>query len=60
MLADADKQADREAIALLKKVDKLRAELKALEPQLRAMLTQYGKRRGLCFYREHTLRKEVA
>jgi hypothetical protein len=60
MLADADKQADREAIALLKKVDKLRAELKALEPQLNAMLTQYGRRRGLCFYREHTLRKEVA
>ena len=60
MTADADKQADREAIALLKKVDKLRAELKALEPQLSAMLTQYGKRRGLCFYREHTLRKEVA
>ena len=60
MLADADKQADREAIALLKKVDKLRAELKALEPQLNAMLTQYGWRRGLCFYREHTLRKEVA
>jgi len=60
MLADADKQADRATVSLLKKVDKLRAELKALEPQLSAMLTQYGKRRGLCFYREHTLRKEVA
>ena len=56
----SDKQADRATIAMLKKVDKLRAELKALEPQLSAMLTQYGQRRGMCFYREHILRKEVA
>ena len=60
MTADTDKRADRATVSLLKKVDKLRAELKALEPQLSAMLTQYGQRRGQCFYREHTLRKEVA
>ena len=60
MTADTNKQADRATIAMLKKVDKLRAELKALEPQLSAMLTQYAKRRGVWFYREHTLRKEIA
>ena len=54
-----DKQADREAIRLLKKVEKLRKELKILEPQLNKACLEYGKRRGMSLFREFHLRNEL-
>lgn len=55
-----DKKADSETIALLRKVDMLRAELRKLEPKLNAAVTKYGQRRGYLFgYREFHLRCEL-
>ena len=54
-----DKQADREAIRLLARVDKLRKELKLLEPQLNKACLEYGKRRGMSLFREFHLRNEI-
>lgn len=55
-----DKDPDEATIALLRHVDSLRAELRTLEPQLSAMVTQYGKRHGyLCGYREYHLRSSL-
>lgn len=54
-----DKEADREAIRLLKKVEKLRRELKILEPQLSKACVDYGKRRGMSLFREFHLRNEL-
>ena len=54
-----DKQADREAIRLLRKVEKLRRELKLLEPELSKACLAYGKRRGMSLFREFHLRNEL-
>ena len=54
-----DKEADREAIRLLRKVEKLRRELKILEPQLNKACLEYGKRRGMSLFREFHLRNEL-
>ena len=54
-----DKEADREAIRLLRKVEKLRKELKILEPQLNKACLEYGKRRGMSLFREFHLRNEI-
>lgn len=54
-----DKEADREAIRLLRKVEKLRRELKILEPQLNKACLAYGKRRGMSLFREFHLRNEL-
>jgi hypothetical protein len=54
-----DKQADREAIRLLRKVERLRKELKILEPQLNKACLEYGKRRGMSLFREFHLRNEI-
>jgi hypothetical protein len=54
-----DREADREAIRLLKKVEKLRRELKILEPQLNKACLEYGKRRGMSLFREFHLRNEL-
>ena len=54
-----DKQADREAIRLLNKVDKLRRELKQLEPQLNKACRAYGERRGMSLFRDFHLRNEL-
>jgi hypothetical protein len=54
-----DKEADREAIRLLRKVEKLRRELKILEPQLNKACLDYGKRRGMSLFREFHLRNEL-
>ena len=54
-----DKQADREAIHLLRKVEKLRRELKLLEPELSKACLAYGKRRGMSLFREFHLRNEL-
>jgi hypothetical protein len=54
-----DKQADREAIRLLAKVDKLRRELKLLEPELSKAAVAYGKRRGMSMFNEWHLRNNI-
>jgi hypothetical protein len=54
-----DKEADREAIRLLRKVERLRRELKILEPQLNKACLEYGKRRGMSLFREFHLRNEL-
>jgi len=54
-----DKHADREAIRLLKKVERLRRELRTLEPQLNKACIEYGKRRGMSLFREFHLRNEL-
>jgi len=54
-----DKQADRETIRLLAKVDKLRKELKQLEPQLSKAAVAYGKRRGISLFNEWHLRNNI-
>ena len=60
MTEKTPKQLDRETVRLLCKVEKLRAELKQLEPKLSAMVTQYGKRRGYMLgYREWHLRNDL-
>ena len=51
--------SDEEVIALLYKVDALRAELRTLEPQLSKACNQYGQRRGMAFYREFHLRNAL-
>jgi hypothetical protein len=59
MLAKPDPRADKETIRLLKKVDKLRNELNALEPQLSEACIEYGKRRGKFLFREWHVRNDV-
>ena len=54
-----DRQADKEAIRLLAKVDKLRKELKQLEPQLSRAAVAYGKRRGISLFNEWHLRNNI-
>jgi hypothetical protein len=54
-----DKQADKETIRLLNKVERLRRELKLLEPQLSKACVEYGKRRGMSLFREFHLRNEL-
>ena len=51
---------DEETIALLHKVDALRAELRQLEPQLTKACLEYGKRRGCSLFRDHHVRNDVA
>ena len=55
----ADMRADRETIRLLHKVDKLRAELRILEPQLAKACNEYGKRRGMLFFFDDHLRNHI-
>jgi len=54
-----DKQADKEAIRLLKKVNKLRKELKILEPQLSKAAVAYGLRRRMSMFNEWHMRNTI-
>jgi hypothetical protein len=47
---------DEETIALLRKVDEMRAELRRLEPILSRACVDYGKRRGYTGFRDFHLR----
>ena len=47
-----DKQADADCIALLRKVEGKRKELRALETELSQACAAYGKRRGMSLFRE--------
>jgi hypothetical protein len=54
-----DDAADKATIKLLHEVTARRAQLRALEPQLSKMITDYGLRRGQTGYREFYLRSEL-
>lgn len=47
-----DKKADQATIRLLRKVEKKRKELRALETELSQACDAYGKRRGMSLFRE--------
>lgn len=49
----------REALRLLKKYDKLRAELRTVENDLKAACNAYGRTKGMPFLRIDTLRVEM-
>lgn len=51
---------DEETIALLHRVDALRAELRQLEPQLTKACLEYGKRRGCALFRDYHVRNDLA
>lgn len=55
-----DKKADRATEQLLRKVDKMEAELRALRPKLNKAITEYGLRRGYRGYRDFHLRCALA
>lgn len=50
---------DEETIALLQRVDALRAELRQLEPQLTKACLEYGKRRGCALFRDFHVRNDL-
>lgn len=54
-----DDGADIATIKLLHEVEYMRRQLRVLEPQLSAMITQYGLRRGRVGYREFFLRNAL-
>jgi hypothetical protein len=47
-----DKEADAQCIALLRKVESMRKELRTLETELSQACSEYGKRRGMSLFRE--------
>jgi len=51
---------DEETIALLRKVDEMRAELRRLEPVLSRACVEYGKRRGCTGFRDFHVRNDAA
>lgn len=54
-----DNAADIATIKLLTEVEAMRRQLRALEPQLSKMITDFGWRRGNSGYREFFLRNEL-
>lgn len=53
----SDKKADREAVKLLKKYEKVRAEYRRLEQQIETAANKFGWRRGhIGFTRMETMR----
>ena len=54
-----DEAADKDTIRMLYEVLDLRAQLRALEPQLSKAITEFGLRRGQSGYREFYLRNEL-
>ena len=54
-----DDGADIATIKLLHEVEFIRRQLRALEPKLSAMVTEYGSRRGFSGYREFHLRNKL-
>ena len=54
-----DNDADIATIKMLNDVLNLRAQLRALEPQLSKTITEFGLRRGWRGYREFYLRNEL-
>jgi len=54
-----DDAADITTIRLLHEVEAMRRQLRAFEPQLSKMITEFGLRRGQSGYREFYLRNEL-
>ena len=54
-----DDGADIATIKLLHEVEFIRRQLRALEPQLSAMVVEFGSRRGFSGYREFHLRNKL-
>jgi hypothetical protein len=54
-----DDAADIATIRLLTEVIALRTQLRAIEPQLSKMITEFGSRRGFSGYREFHLRNAL-
>ena len=54
-----DNDADIATIKLLHEVETMRRQLRALEPQLSKMITDFGMRRGERGYREFYLRNAL-
>ena len=54
-----DDAADIATIKLLHEVEDMRRQLRALEPQLSKMITEFGMRRGERGYREFFLRNAL-
>ena len=54
-----DNDADIATIKLLHEVEAMRRQLRALEPQLSKMVTEFGWRRGASCYREFFLRNAL-
>ena len=55
-----DMQTKRaQAIKLLRRYEKLKAELRLLEPEMRKAVIDYGKTKGVAFMRPGTLRIEI-
>jgi hypothetical protein len=52
-------EADIATIRLLHEVEAMRRQLRALEPQLSKMITEFGMRRGERGYREFYLRNAL-
>ena len=48
-----------EAVRLLKRYEKLRSELRKLEPEMRRAVIAYGKTTGRAFMRPETLKIEL-
>lgn len=56
----SDMQSKRaQAIKLLRRYEKLKAELRTLEPEMRKAVIDYGKTKGVAFMRPETLRIEI-
>ena len=54
-----DNEADIATIKLLTEVEAMRRQLRAIEPQLSKMITEFGSRRGFSGYREFHLRNAL-
>lgn len=55
-----DMQTKRaQAIKLLRRYEKLRHEMRMLEPEMRKAVIDYGKTKGVAFMRPETLRIEL-
>ena len=50
----------REVTVMLRRYDRLRAELDALEPQLNTAVADYGRANGLYCYNKDALRRDLA
>lgn len=48
-----------QAIKLLRRYEKLRHEMRMLEPEMRKAVIDYGKTKGVAFMRPETLRIEL-
>lgn len=58
-MTQEQKAARIEALKLLRRYDRLKAELRTLEPQLQHACNAYARTKGMTFMRPETLRLEA-